>query len=31
MLAFIHALFYGPEAMHRDLLPRLKNFVRLDA
>ena len=31
LLAYIHALFYGPEAMHRHLLPRLKNFVRLDA
>jgi GNAT superfamily N-acetyltransferase len=31
MLAYIHALFYGPEAMHRHLLPRLKNFVELDA
>jgi len=30
LLAFVHALFYGPEAMHRHLLPRLKNFVRLD-
>jgi hypothetical protein len=31
LLAYIHALFYGPEAMHRHLLPRLKNFVRLQA
>jgi len=31
MLAYIHALFYGSEAMHRHLLPRLKNFIRLDA
>jgi GNAT superfamily N-acetyltransferase len=31
LLAYIHALFYGPEAMHRHLLPRLKNFVRLEA
>jgi GNAT superfamily N-acetyltransferase len=31
MLAYIHALFYGPEAMHRHLLPRLKNFIRLEA
>lgn len=31
LLAYIHALFYSPEAMHRHLLPRLKNFIRLDA
>jgi GNAT superfamily N-acetyltransferase len=31
LLAYIHALFYGPEAMHQHLLPRLKNFVRLEA
>ena len=31
MLAYIHALFYGPEAMHRHLLPRLKDFVPLEA
>jgi hypothetical protein len=31
MLAYIHSLFYGPEAMHRHLLPRLKDFVRLKA
>jgi GNAT superfamily N-acetyltransferase len=31
MLAYIHALFYGPEAMHRHLLPRLKDFVKLEA
>lgn len=31
LLAYIHALFYGPEAMHRHLLPRLKGFVRLEA
>jgi len=31
LLAYTHALFYGPEAMHRHLLPRLKNFVRLEA
>jgi hypothetical protein len=30
-LAYIHALFYGPEAMHRYLLPRLKHFVKLEA
>lgn len=31
LLSYVHALFYGPEAMHRYLLPRLKNFVELDA
>jgi GNAT superfamily N-acetyltransferase len=31
MLMYIHALFYGPDATHRHLLPRLKNFVRLEA
>ncbi len=31
LLAYIHALFYGPEAMHRHLLPRLKDFIRLEA
>ena len=31
LLAYIHALFYGPEAMHRHLLPRLKEFVKLEA
>jgi len=31
LLAYIHALFYGPDAMHRHLLPRLKRFVRLEA
>ena len=31
MLMYIHSLFYGPEATHRHLLPRLKNFVRLEA
>jgi len=31
LLAYIHALFYGPEAMHRYLLPRLKHFVKLEA
>jgi len=30
LLAYIHALFYGPEAMHRYLLPRLKYFVNLE-
>jgi GNAT superfamily N-acetyltransferase len=31
MLAYVHALFYGPDAMHRHLLPRLKEFVSLEA
>ena len=31
MLMYIHALFYGPDATHRHLLPRLKNFVSLEA
>lgn len=31
MLAYIHALFYGPESMHRHLLPRLKDFIRVEA
>lgn len=31
LLTYIHALFYGPEAMHRYLLPRLKHFVPLEA
>ncbi|HEX5482401.1 MAG TPA: GNAT family N-acetyltransferase [Terriglobia bacterium] len=31
MLAYIYSLFYGPENMHRHLLPRLKRFVALDA
>jgi len=30
-LMYIHALFYGPEAAHRHLVPRLKNFVPLEA
>jgi len=30
-LLYIHSLFYGPEATHRHLLPRLKDFVRLSA
>jgi GNAT superfamily N-acetyltransferase len=29
-LMYIHALFYGPDATHRHLLPRLKNFIPLD-
>jgi hypothetical protein len=28
---YIHALFYGPEATHGHLVPRLKNFVSLEA
>jgi len=31
MLAYVHALFYGPEATHRHLLPRLAEFVELNA
>jgi len=31
LLTYIHVLFYGPEAMHRHLLPRLKHFVQLEA
>jgi len=31
MLLYIHSLFYGPEAAHRFLLPRLADFVALDA
>ena len=31
LLMYIHALFYGPDSTHRYLLPRLKNFVHLDA
>ena len=31
MLAYVHALFYGPDAMHRHLLPRLKRFISLEA
>ena len=30
LLTYIHALFYGPEATHRHLLPRLKDFTALD-
>ncbi len=30
-LTYIHALFYGPDSTHRHLLPRLKDFVALDA
>ena len=31
MLLYIHALFYGPKATHRHLLPHLKDFVGTDA
>jgi GNAT superfamily N-acetyltransferase len=31
MLAYVHALFYGPEVTHRHLLPRLRDFVPLQA
>jgi GNAT superfamily N-acetyltransferase len=31
LLAYVHALFYGPEAMHRHLLPHLRSFVCLEA
>jgi GNAT superfamily N-acetyltransferase len=31
LLMYIHALFYGPDQTHRHLLPRLKDFVDLDA
>ena len=31
MLIYIHALFYGPDSTHRHMLPRLKNFVTIDA
>ena len=31
MLAYVHALFYGPDTMHRHLLPRLADFVELNA
>jgi len=31
MLAYVHSLFYGPDAMHRYLLPRLSDFVELNA
>ena len=31
LLLYIHALFYGPDATHRHLLPRLEDFVSLDA
>lgn len=30
-LAYVHTLFYGPQAMHRHLLPRLKEFARVEA
>lgn len=31
LLMYIHALFYGPDLTHRYLVPRLKDFVALDA
>lgn len=31
LLLYIHSLFYGPDWTHRHLLPRLRNFVTLDA
>jgi GNAT superfamily N-acetyltransferase len=31
LLTYVHSLFYGPDATRRHLLPRLKNFVRLEA
>ncbi|MGD1157541.1 MAG: GNAT family N-acetyltransferase [Terriglobia bacterium] len=31
LLLYIHALFYGPETTHRHLVPRLKDFVSLEA
>jgi GNAT superfamily N-acetyltransferase len=31
LLLYIHALFYGPEATHRHLVPRLKDFTSLEA
>jgi GNAT superfamily N-acetyltransferase len=31
LLTYIHALFYGPEATERHLLPRLHGFVKLEA
>lgn len=31
MLTYVHALFYGPAATHRYLVPRLGDFVELDA
>jgi hypothetical protein len=31
LLMYIHALFYGPDATHRFLLPRLSDFVGWDA
>jgi GNAT superfamily N-acetyltransferase len=31
LLLYIHALFYGPDATHRHLVPRLKDFVSLEA
>jgi GNAT superfamily N-acetyltransferase len=31
MLTYVHALFYGPNATHRHLVPRLVDFVDLEA
>ena len=31
LLTYIHALFYGPDSTHQHLLPRLKEFIPLDA
>jgi len=31
LLLYIHSLFYGPEATHAHLLPRLKEFIPLEA
>ncbi len=31
LLMYIHALFYGPDSTHRHLLPRLGDFVGIDA
>jgi hypothetical protein len=31
MLAYVHSLFYGPDATHCHLLPRLADFVELNA
>ena len=31
LLLYIHAMFYGPDATHRHLLPRIKNFISIEA
>lgn len=31
MLAYVHSIFYGPEAMHRHLLPCLERFIPLES